>query len=150
MLCNLDLKSKHSDANDLTYSAARFTLSLRTKGNVWRSQGQMEKALKYYAAALEIDPHYKYGWTDKGQAYVSMKKYEEAIKCFDEALVIDPQYDFVWAEKGDALSFLHRYNDAIECYDKAIEIDPEYLRPLRNKASAMGDQGDYEVGLFIK
>ena len=107
----------------------------------------LDKKVKYYTKALEIDPHNALAWYNKGYALGQLGRYEAAIHCYDKALEIDPKDALAWTNKGCGLHNLGRHEDAINCFDKALEIDPKDALAWNNKGTALSQLRRYEAGI---
>ena len=87
------------------------------------------KALKYYDAALIVNPRSSAARFDRGLVFSKMKNYGQAIADFTQAI----QFTEVWKKsqaaqgyrtRGLAYKRMGNYDKALEDYNKAIDLDP--------------------------
>ena len=93
-------------------------------GNVLGRHGNPPQAIKFWAAALRLNP--KRADVYKGMGWLAMKKgaYEEAIGHWRKALEIDPEIQGVHSAIARALMGLGRQKEAIRELERDIQISP--------------------------
>jgi tetratricopeptide (TPR) repeat protein len=103
------------------------------KGLVLKKQRVLDKALKCFNNAIEIDPEnpsYKNAKLSilKDQAEKAKKNtnYDEAIGKYQEAIEIDSKDDlaYLYYKKGLVLKEQKKIDAAIGCFNRAISLDP--------------------------
>lgn len=89
--------------------------------------GKHEEAIKYYDAALKLNPSDHFSWANKGLSLNKLGKPKEALKFFDKALSLEPNYLMALQSKG--LLFLDEkmYEEAIKNFQRMLEIDPKNI-----------------------
>jgi len=114
-ILSLDDSSKNPKAQEL-----------KTKGNECFFKHQYKEALKYYQAALQLDPTYIEVYNNIASTYLSMGDIKEAIKYWEmTVLVKQDEYD-IYANLG--LSYekhLKNTEKALEYYKKFLEYAPK-------------------------
>ena len=118
------------------------------KGNSLVYNGQHEKAVGVYNAALEISLDHE-ALNNKGYALRELGKYEEAVAACDMALSIKSDYYEALINKGLALHDLGKYEEAIVVYDMALETKPNLYEALYNKGNTLYELGRYEEAIAI-
>tara|TARA_B100000212_G_scaffold1256_1_gene895 strand:+ start:21205 stop:22500 length:1296 start_codon:yes stop_codon:yes gene_type:complete len=78
--------------------------------------GLMDRAIKQYDKALNIDKNYFYSLYGKGQALSKKLDYEEAIRCFKLALKSQPESENILRSIGACYKRLGLYKEASEVY----------------------------------
>jgi len=103
-------------------------------GNLYRINGQPQKAIQYLTDCLKIAVEVKnirkeiIALIRLGEALKYNGLHQRAIELFNKALDlckthnIDEYEDFVWQHKGKCLMELERLNEAEECFMKSFEI----------------------------
>jgi len=96
-------------------------------------QGELDKAIAHFEAALEIrsrklDPHY-----DVGSAFVQMNladalarkgQPDEALVHYEEAIRLQPNYADAYYNRGNVLFTKGRIDEAMADWEKTLQIQP--------------------------
>ena len=96
-------------------------------------QGELDKAIAHFEAALEIrsrklDPHY-----DVGSAFVQMNladalarkgQPDEALVHYEEAIRLQPNYANAYYNRGNVLFTKGRIDEAMADWEKTLQIQP--------------------------
>ena len=96
-------------------------------------QGELDKAIAHFEAALEIrsrklDPHY-----DLGSAFVQMNladalarkgQPDEALVHYEEAIRLQPNYANAYYNRGNVLFTKGRIDEAMADWEKTLQIQP--------------------------
>lgn len=97
-----------------------------------RERGNIEKAIKFYEKAIEIEPCKAKSLTNLGAIYAEMGDLEKAEKLFLKAISCNPNFSqpfynlgLLYSQKGDFLK-------AIEYYEKSIELNPYNANSYNN------------------
>ena len=124
------------------------------------SAENLEKALVFYKAALELDPTYVRAWVWLAAAYGDTINYlgqmppEEAlalmVDSIDRAVAIDPDDPLVIGLQGGFAVLIK--GDIVEGTAKlqrALELEPSNLRLLRWSAMTLGALHRYDEGIAV-
>lgn len=115
-----------------------------TLARIKQGQGQLEESLRYYQAAIEINPN-KQSYYNKGLLLVKLDRKEEAKEAAERALAIDPAY-------GKANELIEQLKEPqplppLPKFETKQEIRDHYGRPDRVVEAESGG-GMYEVWYF--
>ncbi len=113
---------------------------LATSGN----HDDLDKALKLYDQALELDPENPVIWNNKGTVLVREGKYEDALDAYDSALELNSEYPEAMIGKGSALNRLNRSAEAVGLFEMAIALDTSNAKAWNNKGVALARLGRYD------
>jgi tetratricopeptide (TPR) repeat protein len=104
------------------------------KGLLLNENGQPDKAIDDYQAAIEADPKFAIAYFNESQAYASQglsidgsstpdKRvlYQKADDLYQEAVTLAPDQSYFYAGRGDTLYRLRRFHDAVDRYRQAID-----------------------------
>ncbi|MFQ5427706.1 MAG: tetratricopeptide repeat protein [Thermodesulfobacteriota bacterium] len=108
------------------------------------NKGDLEKAIKEYTKALEIDAQFAGAYNNRGSSYQRKGQYDLAIADHTKAIEIDPQYAGAYNNRGGSYQKKGQYDLAIADFTKAIEIAPELSAAYINRGSVYDDKGLYE------
>lgn len=107
-------------------------------GNAFKNQGNIERALEEYNAALKFKSDYAEVYNSIGIAFREKGELEEAIVAYEKALSIKADYDDVYNNIGNALMARGKWDAAIESYESAEKIRPENPDTLQKLSIAKG------------
>lgn len=96
--------------------------SLVRVGIEHHDNGQYEKAITTYKAALELAPNSSRVNYELAMTYMYVKAYKKSIKYCDKVLKADDNYQLqAYTTKGSSLDYLGKTKKAIETYNTAID-----------------------------
>lgn len=117
---------------------------LQNIGDVFKSLGQHEDAIRFYDKALEIDPkNLVVLMNGKARAFWELGRFEEEIECCKIGLKIDPKNVQILNTIGGALS-ADNDEEALKYIDKALEIEPHNIMGLLGKGRCYINMKKYE------
>src|SRR5258705_13648180 len=87
------------------------------------SKDDCEKALSYFAKAVESDSNYAEAWAQSGFCNEKLGKHVEAIEASRKAVTLRPSAESYF-NIGLANFYLKQYRDAAESYRQSIKLDP--------------------------
>lgn len=125
--------------------AYRYTL-----GEIRRSQGRLEAALRCYDAALERDRGLVNAYYQRGNTLMALERYGEAVEAFRRALELRPNDAEALNNVGNALAAAGEPDAAVDSYRAAAEASPQDAGIWANLGHALlarGRYGDAEAAL---
>jgi tetratricopeptide (TPR) repeat protein len=130
----------------------------RANGNIgliYHQQGNYEKALEAFTAAISANDSKADSYYLRGETYTSMENYEAAISDYQAAISRFPNYYQAYQSEGYAYYKTGQFDQAIEALNKAIELSPDsptahlYLS-LVYLATDQADKAQAEVSQAMK
>jgi len=128
-------------------------------GVIYHDQGQYQKALRAFEAALRINPGYTEAALNLAVTYNDTGKYKEAQETYRHALsrsgvregkldrFVQGKLANMYADIGDVWLSSGLYQEAIKEYRRALELGPAFA-DLRSKlAGALRDAGEREQAI---
>ncbi len=106
--------------------------------------GLLDKALKSYTEAIELDQNYAEAYNNRGVAYAEKSEYDRAIKDYNKAIELDPNNAKAYSNRGVAYAEKGEYDRAIKDYNKAIELDRNNAIAYSNRGAAYSEKGEYD------
>lgn len=83
------------------------------RGNIYRFQGLVDKALNDYTMAIHIEPDYDEAFCNRGLAYESRRRYAEAEADLTQALQLNPKLVQVYEARGRVRAKQFKYDQAV-------------------------------------
>ena len=129
------------------------------RGVTYSESEQYQKAISYFAKAIELNPNLAMAYYNRGTTYYDLGQYPKAISDFTRAIELNPEFALAYSNRGVAYAKLGEYQKAIDDCSKAIEIDPKLANAYNNRGvayalqkfptAACGDFYQAEI-LFLK
>ena len=113
------------------------TNSLLTLGQLYRYDGQTDKATATLTKLLELVPSSEAALTQVAQIYSDQGNFKDAINVFKKALEVNPNSPRILAELAFTYEQSKDYKNAIEAYKKAMEADEDSLDLRKGLAQAL-------------
>jgi len=104
---------------------------------VYAAIGSLQEAIKYYSAAIEMDPNYSEYYNDRGSLYLRLGRLEEAKADYRQAVDLSPPYHEVWTNLGQCHRQSGEWLDAVRAYSTAIDLHPANPVALFGRAQAL-------------
>jgi tetratricopeptide (TPR) repeat protein len=112
-------------------------ISWNNEGANYLDQGNIEKAIKCFENAIQINPLFELPWFNKASVFLNLRKYDEALKCINRALELRSNWPEALRLKGAILINKGLDQEALECLEKALRINPEDWEALKFKGMAL-------------
>jgi tetratricopeptide (TPR) repeat protein len=116
-------------------------------GEIYRIQGDFERALDAYEAALEADPEFAPAYLGRARATLGKDKKADVLEDLEKAVEIDPTFGEGYLELTSYLLGKNEIEKAMEYLDKAAEIMPNSPLIFLYRAQASIDLGELEQAL---
>ena len=114
----------------------------------------LERAIRLFAQAIELDKEDPDTYFHRGQAYRLDEKYEKAIKDYNEVMRIYKKTSRlplelakVYNARGIIYKCMEKYEEAIKDYTQAIKLDPKNVPAYNNRARAYISMEKYEEAI---
>src|SRR5512143_3013296 len=128
-------------------------------GVIFHDQGQYEKAVRAFEAALRINPGYTDAALNLAVTYNDTGKYQEAQETYRHALshsgarrgkvdrFVQGKLANMYADIGDVWLSSGLYAEAIAEYEQALRLRPTFVDIRARLAAAHRDQGEREQAI---
>jgi tetratricopeptide (TPR) repeat protein len=128
-------------------------------GVIFHDQGQYQKALRAFEAALRINPGYTDAALNLAVTYNDTGKYKEAQETYRHALsrsgarqgkidrFVQGKLANMYADIGDVWLSSGLYAEAIQEYRRALELGPAFADVRSRLAGALRDSGEREQAI---
>src|SRR5512146_284727 len=128
-------------------------------GVIYHDQGQYQKALRAFEAALRLNPGYTDAALNLAVTYNDTGKYKEAQETYRHALsrsgarggkvdrFVQGKLANMYAEVGDVWLSSGLYAGAVQEYRRALELGPAFADLRAKLAGAVRDSGEREAAI---
>jgi len=107
-------------------------LLFNVSGTFYKSNGQLDIAIKKFEQALVLAPDYAEAHYNLGVTLRELDKIEEAIKSYKKAISIKNAYPNAHFNLGNALLSLKQYDGAIKHFESTIAFNPKFAKAYNN------------------
>jgi TolB-like protein/class 3 adenylate cyclase/tetratricopeptide (TPR) repeat protein len=99
-------------------------------GNISRSRGWYDDAIKEFNAAIKLDPNDSWNYAELAYTLIWAERPVEAEAQIATAIRLDPHYSSAFAfYRGLSFFGQNRLSDAIASFEEALRLNPEHLEP---------------------
>jgi tetratricopeptide (TPR) repeat protein len=81
----------------------------QTRGELWRREGDSDKAVADFTAAIELDPQKPIFYLERGLTLAAKKENEKAMADCDQALRLDPKYQLAYVLRAQLWTEQRKY-----------------------------------------
>ena len=110
-------------------------------------KGDYDSAIIFHNKAIEENPEYYYGYTNRAAAHRKLEKYDLAKADLEKAKAIAPESPDVLRGYGHLCSDLKMYDLSIEYYTQAVEAEPNSYYSHYNRGWVYIQTKEYKKGL---
>jgi adenylate cyclase len=94
----------------------------QTQGNIYRTQGQLEKATTEFKMAISLEPNFSTAYALLGANMYWMGEFDEAIVLIKKAMRLSPYYSpWYLSRLGAVYQFAGNYEEAIATYNQLLD-----------------------------
>lgn len=96
-----------------------------TLARAYHKSRQLQKALKYYRASLQINPNQPVAHNEMGMLFWDMNSFYFADAAFQKAHKLDDQYEEALSNLVTSSMLFKQYDEAIRYINRLLEINPD-------------------------
>ena len=115
--------------------------------NLGLASSATSKKIKYFTAALKLDPVLVDAYEKRGLLYYFQEKYDKVIQDFQKYVELAPAKSDGYRMLGMAFLKSGTYQPAIYNFTRTIDMEPERARAYANRAEAFRLLGKYEEAI---
>lgn len=120
---------------------------LVSAGRRLKTQGDVDRALRAFERAIEINPQFTQAYLSAGDIYRERGDFASAEHQYAQAAEVEPRNFDAQYFHGLSLQLLARFGEAIRAYLRALALRPEDYQANLNIATAYLQVGEAEQGL---
>lgn len=125
----------------------RIAVAYNNRGNYYRHNQQLEKAMSDYNKALSINPLYYRAYGNRGNLYITQGKLQKALKDCNKVIELAPDSEDAYSNRGAIYSQLQDYDQAMRDYNKALELNPNHTNTYGSRAALQHHLGNYAAAI---
>ncbi|MDD5069149.1 MAG: tetratricopeptide repeat protein [Candidatus Omnitrophica bacterium] len=114
-------------------------------GNVYKTEGNNQKALKFYLQALKINPNHAKTYNNIAMIYYDLGKLDQARTFQEKAIALNPEFGQAYYNLGIIVYEQGFIEQAIGFYEKAIALNPYFSMAHNNLSIMYFVTGQYEL-----
>ncbi len=103
-------------------------------GQIYREEGDYEKALEHYRIAVDMNPEMFNAWYNIAYILITTGKHQEALNPVNQALELKPGNSQTYLARGMVHVGLKQYKKALADFNQALSLDSSNLEAHINKA----------------
>jgi len=134
-----EISSKKVEKKTSSHLNKQKALVEKNKGNDFFKDGNFEKAIKYYSAAIELDPYDAILPANRAISFLKLNRFSEAEDDCNKSLKLDPKFVKAYHRRGLARLNLGSTELARQDFEKVLSLEPHNkaaqveLEKLKNK-----------------
>jgi tetratricopeptide (TPR) repeat protein len=132
-----------ADLNEAIRLAPDNANGYESRGNVFNTIKQYDRAIEDYNEALRLKPDFGLAFSDRGAAWYFKGEYRKAVADYDTAIRLVPGRAQTYTNRGAALHKLGRDELALKDDTSAIRLDPTRPEFFDNRGLHLASSGDY-------
>jgi tetratricopeptide (TPR) repeat protein len=99
---------------------------LMAKGERAFLNGESDRAIEYFTAAIELDPKLSLAHYGRGAARGQNGEFEKAVEDFTAAIRLDPKHTWSYHDRANAWIGLGNTDKALNDLAEALRLDPAF------------------------
>lgn len=97
---------------------------LYNMAQVYAQTGEHDQAIRFYSAAMDMDPNYSEYYNERGNLHLKLGRLEEAELDYRRAIDLSPPYFEVWSNLGHCYRLMGRMEEALAAYSRSLDLHP--------------------------
>ncbi|MGZ7072624.1 MAG: tetratricopeptide repeat protein, partial [Candidatus Angelobacter sp.] len=114
---------------------------------VYVATSSYAEAIRYFSAAMEMDPNYSEYYNERGNIFLRIGNIEEALADYLKAIELSPPYFEVFTNLGQCYRRMGRMEEAVHAYSRALDLQPSQPLALLGRAKAHEELGRLDAAI---
>jgi tetratricopeptide (TPR) repeat protein len=123
-------------------SLENLALAYHTRGYVYATKGEHDRAIADYSEAIQLDPKSALTYINRGAAYADKGEHDRAIADYSEAIRLDPSFARAYHNRGYAYNVKREPDRGIADFNEAIRLNPKDASAYTHRGYAYGMKGN--------
>ncbi len=136
-----DAAIRHLEA--ATNANPDLTMARGMLGDLYRAEGEYEKATVQYEALVRLDPYWALNHYKLGVSYQFLRRLMDAAASYKRAIELDPKDADSHMNVGLVYLAMGQLDDAVRYTEKATLLDPNSAAAFSNLGVVMEAKGDF-------
>ena len=117
------------------------------RGISYKEKRVLDRALKDFNKALELNPNFAEAYNNRGNVYRNMDDLSKAFEDYDMAIGLNPDFAEAYNNRGVAYGIKGQVDKAIEDFNTAIGLNPAFADAYCNRGNAYLLKGDLDKAI---
>jgi tetratricopeptide (TPR) repeat protein len=130
----------------LSVDSSRHAQALYSKAQLFRQNGELEKAITNLSVCIKLQPLPDY-YVARGNILADMNKNDEALLDYEAAVRTAPRYFLAHYNIGHVHYGMRNYEQCIQSCSATIEIDPTYWPAYLLRSDAYYHLGEFDKAI---
>jgi tetratricopeptide (TPR) repeat protein len=135
------------DVAAMNISAIQVAPAIMNRGNAYAANGDLERALRDYDEAINLNPKNAGAYVNRGLALARQGDVEGALKDYGQAITFNPQQWEAYFNRATELRDCGKLREAIDDLNQVVKLNPEFTGAYMNRASIYGRQGEFDKAI---
>ncbi len=131
-----DWRAAEDSINAALQMQPYLATAYNARGNIYRTRGKLEQALRDYSTAIHIESDYDEAFYNRALAYESRRRYADAEADLSMALRINPKLGQAYEARGRARAKQFKFDLAVE--DISLYLKSGAAREFDNHSEMQG------------
>ena len=119
------------------------TTPYATRAEAYARNGETEKAIADYTAAIQIDPDWGASYSERARLYFDAGDYNKAFADYDKAAELDPKDLNKFMDRGYAYYHRGEWDKALADVDSVMKLEPAWINAVILRGNIYSAQGKY-------
>ncbi|HTY45033.1 MAG TPA: tetratricopeptide repeat protein [Patescibacteria group bacterium] len=125
------------------------TIALLNLSNIYKEQGELDKAIDLLKRLLALEPHNARALNNLGTIYERLGLYQEAMALFKKPLQTESSAAIPYNNLGVMNEKAGHFDTAIALYKESIKANPNYVTPYNNLGVIYEQMGKTEEAIAL-
>ena len=117
------------------------------RGISYKEKGELDRALKDFNKALELNPDFAEAHNNRGKVYRNMGDLSKAFDDYNTAIQLNPDFAEAHNNRGVAYGIKGRVDEAIEDFNTAIGLNSAFADAYCNRGNAYLLKGEIDKAI---
>ena len=120
-------EARQRSRNLRSHFSYRIAVAYSSRGNSYKTIGDLDKAVEDYSMAIELNPESSVNYSNRGGAFIHKAVYSSAMEDLNRAVVLDPENVEAYIARGHIFTETREYAKAADDFRKANELNSDYV-----------------------
>lgn len=125
----------------------RSAVQLTNKGMELKDEHRFEEALRFFDAALRLDPNDVSAWSNRALVLVQLNRFDEAVESAQKVVAFEATSPASWNALGKAFLLMKKFSESANAFGQAFKLDEKSAVYANNAGFALEASGKFEAAI---